>query len=107
MKMKNRIFAACTTVILALGVGLISAAPAQAVYGNKVQNSSNRCTSLVSDAGSNFGICGLNNYAYGVKYIRVPRGTCLQAGYWSFTTYCASGKVDRLVPVGSGTTFVR
>lgn len=96
-----------TTAVLAAGLSLVAAVPAGAVYGNKVQNSSNRCTSLVADNGSNFGICGLNNYAFGVKYIRVPRGTCLQAGYWSFTTYCASGKVDRLVPVGSGTTFVR
>lgn len=107
MKLKHKITAIIAGVAIAVGSTLVAATPANAVWGNKVQNSSNRCTALVGEEGLNYTICGLNNYAHSVKYIRVPRGTCLQAGYWTFTTYCAGGKVDRLVPVPGGTTFVR
>lgn len=106
--MKNRkIIAGLATIALAVGLGSLVAPPANAVYGNKVVNYRSDCVKLRSDGGYQFNICGANSYAFHVSHVVVPRAQCRQIGTWSFRTYCASGKVDLLVPVGSGTHYVR
>lgn len=107
MNKRNKIIAGFAAVALAVGLGSLAAAPAQAVWGNKVVNYRSDCLTLRDDGGYNFNICGANSYAFHVSHVVVPRAQCRQIGTWSFRTYCASGKVALLVPVGSGTHYVR
>jgi len=110
MKLRNKIASGVIAAVLALGIGAAAAPAANAVSGNKIQNVADRCTTFVPDGYSTatkWTICGNNNYAYNVQYVVVKRGTCLQMGFWSFTTYCATGKVDRLISAPGGTTYIR
>jgi hypothetical protein len=105
--LRRRLAAAAAAAALVVGSIFVGSA-AEAATGNKIVNSSNRCTTFIWEGtGYKVNICGLNNYAFNVRYIIVQRGTCLEIGFWSFTRYCAASYADRWVYIGSGTHFVR
>jgi hypothetical protein len=98
---------------LALAASLIVGAPAasaDAAWGNRIENQSNRCTTYTLEGYSDAyreTICGNGNYAYNVKYIVLAKGQCAFIGYWTFTYYCAPSYVSRFVYIGSGWHYVR
>jgi len=88
----------------------LSTPSANAVYGNVLRNSVERCTLYVPEgwgATSYMSICGAGRQAGSVGAVRIPKGQCLELGFWSFTRYCAPASNYRLIYIGSGTTFVR
>lgn len=109
MSIKRKILAGIGTAVLLSGLIVGSAAPANAVYGNRLVNSVNRCTDYVPDgwaATRTIRMCGAAAQASNVHYVRIQPGQCVGLGYWSFTYYCATGS-PRNIAIGGGVTFVR
>lgn len=110
MSLKNKLLAGLGAIALASSLVVGAPASADAAYGNRIVNQTNRCTTYTLEGYSDsyrWGICGVGNFDTDVRYVVIPKGQCLFIGYWTFTYYCAPSYVTRYVYIGPGTHYIR
>lgn len=97
---KKKIIAGAVATVLALGLGLTAAAPANACYGNSVTNRSNGAVTIRYDNGNYATLYGWGSKTYNVNWILIDArtktyvGTTLYyGGYFGYWVRASCGQI--------------